>query len=65
MCYLARSTSPGVLVVKYPPASAGDIRDLGSILGSGRSLGERNGNPLQYACLENLMDKRSLTGYSP
>ena len=32
-------------------------RDLGSILGSGRSPGEGNGNPLQYSCLENLMDR--------
>ena len=36
--------------------NAGDIRDLGSIPGSGRSPGERNGNPLQYSCLENPMD---------
>ena len=38
-----------MLVVKSPHASAGDIRDLGSIPGSGRSPGERNGNPLQYS----------------
>ena len=35
-----------VLVVKNPPANAGDIRDMGSIPGSGRSPGEGNGNPL-------------------
>ena len=45
-----------VLVVKNPPANAGDIRDAGSIPGSGRSPGEGNGNLLQYSCLENLMD---------
>ena len=45
------------LVVKNPPANAGDIRDTGSIPGSGRSPGEGNGNPLQYSCLENSMDR--------
>ena len=45
-----------VLVVKNPPANVGDIRDAGSIPGLGRSPGEGNGNPLQYSCLENLMD---------
>ena len=49
--------SQEALVVKKPPASAGGIRDLGSIPGSGRSPGEGNGNPLQYSCLENLMDR--------
>ena len=44
-------------MVKNPPASAGDIRDMGSILGLGRSPGEGHGNPLQYSCLENPMDK--------
>ena len=43
-----------VLVVKNPPASA---RDSGSIPGSGRSPGEGNGNPIQYPCLENSMDR--------
>ena len=47
----------GALVVKNLPASAGDIRDLGSIPGSGRSPGGGSGNPLQYSCLENSMDK--------
>ena len=45
-----------VLVVKNPPANAGDIRDVGSIPGSGSSPGEENGNPLQYSCLENPTD---------
>ena len=38
-------------------ASVYNARDLGSIPGLGRSLGERNGNPLQYSCLENPMDR--------
>ena len=47
----------GVLVVKNPPANAGDERDVGSIPESGRSPGEGHGNPLQYFCLENPMDR--------
>ena len=46
---------PGGSVVKNPPANA---RDLGSIPGLGRSPGEGNGNPFQYSCLENPMDRR-------
>ena len=42
---------------KKPIANAGDVRDMGSIPGLGRSSGEGNGNPFQYSCLENLMDK--------
>ena len=45
------------LAVKTLPANAGDIRDGGSIPGSGRSPGEGTGNPLQYSCLENPMDR--------
>ena len=45
------------LVVKNLLANAGDIRDMGSIPGPGRSPGEGNGNPLQYSCLENAMDR--------
>ena len=48
---------PGVLVVKNPPANAGDLRDIGSIPGSGRSLGGGNGNLLQYSCLENSIEE--------
>ena len=44
-------------MVKNLPANAGDERDLGSIPGSGRSPGGGNDNPLQYSCLENLMDR--------
>ena len=46
---------PGGTVVKNPPVNAGDAS---SIPGSGRSPGEGNGNPLQYYCLENPMDRR-------
>ena len=46
-----------VLVVKNPPANAGNIKDVGLIPGSGRSPGGRHGNPLQYSCLENPMDR--------
>ena len=46
-----------VLVVKKLLASAGDIRDTGSMLGLGRSRGVGSGNPLQCPCLENPMDK--------
>ena len=52
------------LVVKNLPANAGNVRDADSIPGSGRSLGGGNGNPLQYSCLENLMD-RGEPGNSP
>ena len=47
-----------VLEVKNPSANAGDARDdVGLISGLGRSLAEGNGNPLQYFCLENPMDR--------
>ena len=45
------------LVVKNPPANAGDVRDLDLIPGSGRAPGEGNGNPLQYSCLKNPTDR--------
>ena len=48
---------PGNTAVKNPTASTGDTRDVGSIPGFRRSPGERNGNPLQYSCLENSMDR--------
>ena len=47
------------LVVKNLPANAGDIRDVGSIPGWGRSPGGRHGNPFQYSSLENPMDRRA------
>ena len=46
-------------VVKNPPAKEGDIGDVGSIPESGRSPRVRNGNPLQYSCLENSMDRET------
>ena len=46
-------------MVKNPLANAGDKRDTGSVPGSGRSPGEGHGNPLQYSCLENPMDRRA------
>ena len=48
---------PGDVVVKNASANAGDTRDLGSIPGLGRSLGEGNGNSFQYSCLENSKDR--------
>ena len=48
------------LVVKNMPANAGDIRDARSIPGSGRSPGGEHGNPLQYSCLDKLVDRRAL-----
>ena len=48
---------PGGAVVKNPLASARDTGHVGSIPGSGRSPGEGNGNPLQFSCLENSMDR--------
>ena len=44
-------------MVKNQPASAGDIRDASAIPGSGRSPGGGHGDPIQYSCLENLMDR--------
>ena len=54
---LKLGASQVVLVVKNPPAIAGDIRDAGSIPGLGRFPGEGHGNLLQYSCLENPMGR--------
>ena len=51
------STAENPAVVKNMPAIAGDVRDVGSIPGSGRPPGGGNDNPLQYSCLENPMDR--------
>ena len=51
-----------VLVVKKLPVDAEDVGDKGSLPGSERSPGERNGNPLQYSCLENPMDRGAWLG---
>ena len=53
------------LAIKNQPANAGDIRDVDSIPGSLQRREAGHGNPFQYSCLENPMDKRSLLGYSP
>ena len=50
---------PGGAVVKNLPADAGDTGDAGLIPGLGRFPREGNGNPLQYSCLENPMDRES------
>ena len=50
-------TNQVALVVKNPLANAGDVRDAGLIPGSGRSPGGGPGNPFQYSCLENPMDR--------
>ena len=57
--FLLKFTSQVAFVVKNLPASAGHIRDMGSIPGWGRSTGEESGNPLQYSCLQNPMDRRA------
>ena len=49
--------SQAALVVKNPPANEGGIRDIGSIPGSGRSLGKGNGKVLRYSCLGNPVDR--------
>ena len=54
---------PGGTVVKNP-AKAEDTGDVGSIPGSGRSPGVGNGNPLQYSCLENSMDREASVQFS-
>ena len=54
-----RWASQVVLVVKNPPANAGDVRDMGSIPGLERSPGQGNGNLLHYSCLENSMDRET------
>ena len=53
--YSNSEASQVALVVKNPPANAGDVRGAGLIPGSGRSPGGGNANPLRYSCLENPM----------
>ena len=48
---------PGISDDKEFACNAGDIRDTGSVPGSGRSPGGEHGNPLQHSCLENPMDR--------
>ena len=54
-----------VLVVKNPPANAGDVRDVGLIPGLGRSPGGGHSNPLPHSCLENPMDRGAWGGGWP
>ena len=54
-----RKSFPGNTVVKKPPANAGDARNVYSLPESGRCPGGGNGNPLQYPCLENPMERGS------
>ena len=58
-------TSQVALVVKNLAADTEDIRDVGLTPDLGRSPGGGHGNPLQYSCLENPHEQRSLVGYSP
>ena len=61
MCvYVCVGGFTGGSVVKNLPANAGDV---GLISGLGRSPGEGNGNPLQYSCMGNPMDRGNLVGY--
>ena len=52
-------------MVKNPPTNVGELGDTGSISGSGRLSGVGSGDPLQYSCLENSMDRKAWAGYSP
>ena len=52
-------------MVKNSPANAGDVRDVGSISGLGRSPGGGRSNPFQHSCIENLHGQRILVDYSP
>ena len=56
---------PGGTVIKNLPATVGDTRDEDSIPKSGRFSGVRNGNPLQYSCLENSMDRGAWPAAAP
>ena len=62
---LCVSGFPGGSVVKNLPTNAGYIRDEGSTPGSRRSPGAENGNPLQYSCLKNPMDRGALWATVP
>ena len=52
-----RRASQVVIVVKKPPACAGEVKDMDLLPGLGRSPGQGNGYPLQYSCLENPTDR--------
>ena len=59
VCICVYGAPQVALVVKNPPANAGDTRDAGSIPELGTSPGRGHGNPLQYSCLENPMDREA------
>ena len=59
-CSHKTMASQVALVIKNPSANSGDIRVTGSIPGLGRSPGGGHGNPLQYSCLENPMDRGAM-----
>ena len=59
------SLASQVVLVKNLPANAGDIRDTGSVPGSGRSSGEGNGSPCQRSCLGNPMDRGNFQAIVP
>ena len=70
LCKYKHTYNIYIYVCSYPCGSDGkestcNEGNVGSIPGSERSPGEGNGNPLQYSCLGNLMNRRSLAGYSP
>ena len=60
--FTSKTGFPAGSVVKNPPASAGDIRDMGSILGPGISPEGRNGKTLEYSCLEKFFGQREPGG---
>ena len=59
MWHAGERDSQMALMVKNLPANVGDVRDAGLILGLGRTPGGGHGNPLQYSCQENPMDRRA------
>ena len=65
LIFLSREGRDLGVAFQAPPGSQASSRGLGLTLGLGRSLGGGNGNPLQYFCLENPHEQRSLAGYSP
>ena len=60
--YMNITGIPGALVVKNIPVNKGDVRDAGLIPGLGRYFREGSGNPLQYSCLENPIDRGAWQG---
>jgi len=63
--YTVYGASQVALVVKNPPSNTGDLRDSSWIPGLGKTPGGGHGNPLQYSCLENPLDRGTWKGYNP